>query len=196
VKEKALADNKHYHNIALHIRILGSDNASPRLPKLLRLYIFWSQQAQLIAALLPHTLLALPTRPNYDLLQVPIVKINRNLYTFYHVLGILRQEFSPALRNTLSTEFAALDTLRIHLDLTANLLLGQYLPRALARTLQEQWSRQTLRTEIPPEGVLELAIQCVCSSLLPGTRFTLRKISHFLLYTIMFCSLLTTRESS
>jgi hypothetical protein len=148
----------------------------------------------LIAASLPHVLLALPTRPNYPLLQVPIFKINCNLYTFYHVLGVLRQEFSPTLRDKLPTDFAVLDTLRVHLDLTANLLLGQYLPRALARTLQEQWGMETLRTEIPPEGVLELAIQCIASSLLPGTRFTLRKISHFLLRTIIFCSLLTTRE--
>jgi hypothetical protein len=54
-----------------------------------------------------------------------------------------------------------------HLDLTANLLLGQYLPRALARTLQEQWGMETLRTEIPPEGVLELAIQCIALPYFP-----------------------------
>jgi hypothetical protein len=123
------------------------------LPKLLRFYIFWSEQAQLIAASLPHVLLALPTHQNYPLLQVPIFKINCNLYTFYHVLGVLRQEFSPTLRDKLPTDFAVLDTLRVQLDLTANLLLGQYFPRALARTLQEQWGVETLRTEIPPRKV-------------------------------------------
>lgn len=153
----------------------------------MRFYIFWSEQAQLIAASLPHVLLALPTRPNYPLLQVPIFKINCDLYTFYYVLGVLRQEFSLTLRDKLPIDFAVLDTLRVHLDLTANLLLGQYLPRALARTLQEQWGMETLRTEIPPEGVLELAIQCIALPYFPEpaslcVRF--RTSSSTLLYSV------------
>jgi len=105
----------------------------------------------------------------------------------YHVLGVLRQEFSPTLRDKLPTDFAVLDTLRVHLDLTANLLLGQYLPRALARTLQEQWGMETLRTEITPEVVLELAIQCIALPYFPEpaslcVRF--RTSSSTLLYSV------------
>jgi hypothetical protein len=194
VKAKALDDidnNKHVYNINLHLRIFPRDGGPPNLPKLLRYYLFWAQQAQLIAAALHQALLALPhlRRPNYNLFQRPIVKINRNLYAFHHVLSVLQDDrsyFPATLRAQLDQDFTDLDRLLVNLDRTASLLLGHYLPPALAKTLREQWRMKTLRTEVPPEWVLELAIQCICASLLPGTGFPLRKICLFLLDTPIF----------
>jgi hypothetical protein len=191
VKKKALDNNKHVYNIKLHLGIFRRDCGPPDLPKLLRYYVFWAQQAQLIAAALHQALLYLPhpTRPNYNLLQEPIVKISRNLYAFHNVLSILRDDasyFSLTLRAQLGQDFKKLDRLLASLAWTADFLLGHYLPPALAKTLREQWRMRTLRTEVPPEGVLELAIQCICASLLPGTAFPLSKISRFLLDTLIF----------
>jgi hypothetical protein len=136
VKAKALDDidnNKHVYNIKLHLEIFRRDGGPPNLPKLFRFYLFWAQQAQLIAAALHQALLALPTRPNYNLLQGPIVKINRNLYAFHHVLSVLQGDpsyFSSTFKTQLGQDFMNLDRLLVSLHGTADLLLGHYLPPA------------------------------------------------------------------
>lgn len=148
---------------------------------------------------LPSPANPIPRKVNVDLLEKLLTNIYRILFTHHHILGwVQRVVFSrifpvhagggavpPA-----NVSQPQLQNLRTQLERTARSLLA-YFPiqhetknpqnqRNTRKELQRQWDEGTLRTEIPPETILELSIQCLCTSLVPGTRFPQLSISGIL----------------
>lgn len=190
-------DSEHNYNIGFHLSVFQTVsnpplwvNYLPSMNEQWRSYMLYARQSNAISAELHTVLQSIRTTiPNAKKGQFQefIVKIFRILYTFYYVLGLSiwdDRNVQPGYtvsrlrrQNTNSIiSQANFLTLRTQLYNTAQRLATSYLPHHDATSLGNQWVNNTLRTDVPAEGVLGLAMQCICNTLLPGDSFTPREV--------------------
>lgn len=176
--KKSAAIRQHDSNIALHLKLFKNIDETRNLIFRLELYICWVTQAVGIVNAVLRALAKPNIKPNFNRLMEPIIKIIQQLYTFHTVLQILQENFfNGEFYSEYADVFASArnaDTSRV-----AHLLIDEYLPPRLL-IIKAQWQEGSLLTEIPPKGILELCVECICTSLSPLAYTPGKYLSYFL----------------
>lgn len=110
------------------------------------------------------------------------------LFTFHSVLNWVEVNIWPIIfplnsgavqvnQHPTNLDISQLRDLRTHIATTASGLLKYFPSGDDNKELQTQWNDTTLKTKILPENILELSIQCLCSSLGPEKQYEQKEIA-------------------